>query len=461
MTNTQQDTIIAAATPPGSSAIALIRLSGSDALKFVDQCFYSHRHKKVLKQKQSHTLSFGYLMHGQEMIDEVVVGIFKAPHSYTGEDIVEISCHGSPYIQEQIIHLFMEQGARLAGPGEFTLRAFLNHKMDLTKAEAVADLIASNSKASHRMAITQLRGGFGKDLKELRQQLIDFAALIELELDFSEEDVEFADRQRFVSLINHIQQQIKPMMDSFKLGNAIKNGVPVAIAGKPNAGKSTLLNALLNEERAIVSPIAGTTRDTIEELLNIDGVAYRFIDTAGLRATTDTIEQLGVERSYEKIKKAELLLYVIDINTFHHKDNAFAELEEIRSFEIPYIIVANKADTCKGAWPELMNEIPEVIAVAAKNREGIDELKQQIGNQFMKQHHLPEGEIISNARHYHGLRHASKALDEVLNGIGNNLPTEMIAFDVRTASHHLAEITGDISNNDILDSIFTRFCIGK
>jgi tRNA modification GTPase len=237
--------------------------------------------------------------------------------------------------------------------------------------------------------------------------------------------------------------------------------VPVAIAGKPNAGKSTLLNALLNEERAIVSPIAGTTRDTLEELLNIDGVAYRFIDTAGLRATTDTIEQLGVERSYEKIKKAELLLYVIDINTFHHKDEAYAELEEIRSFEIPYIIVANKADTCKGAWPKLMNEIPEVIAVAAKNREGIDELKQQIGNQFMKQHHLPEGEIISNARHYHGLRHANMALDEVLNGIGNNLPTEMIAFDVRTASQHLAEITGDISNNDILDSIFTRFCIGK
>lgn len=457
----QQETIIASATPPGSSAIAVIRLSGKDALKLVDQCFYNQHNQQVLLHKKSHTLSFGYLANGQEVIDEVVAAVYKSPHSYTGEDTVEISCHGSPYIQEQIIHLFLLQGARLASPGEFTLRAFLNGKMDLTKAEAVADLIASNSKASHRMAISQMRGGFGNDLKALRQQLIDFAALIELELDFSEEDVEFADRQRFVALINQIQQQIKPLMNSFKLGNALKNGVPVAIAGKPNAGKSTLLNALLNEERAIVSPIAGTTRDTIEEVLHIDGVAYRFIDTAGLRNTTDSIEQLGVERSYEKIKKADILLYVMDINTFNNQSDTAEELLAVQSFKLPYLIVANKADTCLGKFPEMIAALPNCIVVAAKNKQGIEELKQAIGQLFVQQHQQPEGEIISNARHYHGLLNASNALNEVLNGIAQNLPTEMIAFDVRNASQYLAEITGDISNNDILDSIFTRFCIGK
>jgi tRNA modification GTPase len=311
------------------------------------------------------------------------------------------------------------------------------------------------------MAISQMRGGFGNDLKALRQQLIDFAALIELELDFSEEDVEFADRQRFVALINQIQQQIKPLMNSFKLGNALKNGVPVAIAGKPNVGKSTLLNALLNEERAIVSPIAGTTRDTIEEVLHIDGVAYRFIDTAGLRNTTDSIEQLGVERSYEKIKKADILLYVMDINTFNNQSDTAEELLAVQSFKLPYLIVANKADTCLGKLPEMIAALPNCIVVAAKNKQGIEELKQAIGQLFVQQHQQPEGEIISNARHYHGLLNASNALNEVLNGIAQNLPTEMIAFDVRTASQYLAEITGDISNNDILDSIFTRFCIGK
>jgi tRNA modification GTPase len=287
----QKDTIVALATPPGIGAIAVIRLSGAQAFEIANQCFYNIKNQQSLLTQKSHTLLFGKIKSGEEVIDEVVLSLYKGPKSYTGEDTIEISCHGSPYIQEQIIKLCLSLGARMANPGEFTLRAFLNKKLDLTQAEAVADLIASDSHASHKLAMQQMRGGFSNDLKLLRQQLIDFAALIELELDFSEEDVEFANRAQFIALIEKIQQKLAPLIDSFKLGNVIKNGVPVAIAGKPNAGKSTLLNALLNEERAIVSEIAGTTRDTIEEVLNIEGIAYRFIDTAGLRETTDQIEK--------------------------------------------------------------------------------------------------------------------------------------------------------------------------
>lgn len=457
----QKDTIIALATPPGIGAIGVIRLSGESAIELVDKCFFNKNSKQVLQQKKSHTISFGSLQFNSEIIDEVVVSVYKAPHSYTGENTVEISCHGSPYIQSEIINLFLNQGARMANAGEFTMRAFLNKKLELTQAEAVADVIASNSKASHKLAMQQMRGGFSADLKNLRQQLIDFAALIELELDFSEEDVEFADRTQFVNLIIQIQQKLKPLIESFKLGNVIKNGIPVAIAGKPNAGKSTLLNALLNEERAIVSPIAGTTRDTIEEVLNIDGVAYRFIDTAGLRKTIDSIEQLGVERSYDKIKSAEILLYVIDGESIFDKLEVEKEISEVKAFNVPYLIVINKLDKVNKDIFSTLNISEQVIALSAKNKVGIDDLKKAINNLIFKNSTIQGNEIVTNVRHYQGLLNAYNSLSDVLNGIQNNLNTELIAFDVRSASQFLGELTGDITNDDILGSIFTRFCIGK
>ncbi|HRG59174.1 MAG TPA: tRNA uridine-5-carboxymethylaminomethyl(34) synthesis GTPase MnmE [Bacteroidia bacterium] len=457
----QKDTIIALATPPGIGAIGVIRLSGERAIELVDKCFFNKNNKQVLLYKKSHTISFGSIQHKGEIIDEVVVSVYKAPHSYTGENIIEISCHGSTYIQSEIINLFLNQGARMARAGEFTMRAFLNKKLALTQAEAVADVIASNSKASHKLAMQQMRGGFSTDLKNLRQQLIDFAALIELELDFSEEDVEFADRTQFVNLIIQIQQKLMPLIESFKLGNVIKNGVPVAIAGKPNAGKSTLLNALLNEERAIVSPIAGTTRDTIEEILNIDGVAYRFIDTAGLRKTIDTIEQLGVERSYDKIKSAEILLYVIDAESILNNTEIEIEMNEVREFNVPYLIVINKLDKIKAEVLSKLNFKEEVIALSAKNKVGIDDLKKAINKLIFNNTTVQGNEIITNLRHYQGLLSTYNALSDVLKGIQGNLNTELIAFDVRSASHFLGELTGDITNDDILGSIFTRFCIGK
>lgn len=457
----QKDTIIALATPPGIGAIAVIRLSGAQAIPMVDDCFFNSKDKKVLSQKKTHSISFGKLFDGNDLIDEVLASIYRAPNSYTGEDIVEISCHGSPYIQEQIIGLFIKRGARMANPGEFTLRAFLNKKLELTQAEAVADVIASNSKASHKIAMQQMRGGFSTDLKILRQQLIDFAALIELELDFSEEDVEFANREEFIKLIKNIQSKLQPLIDSFKLGNVIKNGVPVAIAGKPNAGKSTLLNTLLNEERSIVSAIPGTTRDTVEEVLNIDGIAYRFIDTAGLRKTADTIEQMGVERSYEKIKNAEILLYVMEASSVINKSVFDEEMTEVLNFNIPYIIVANKLDTLTPEQIAEVSEFKNVISISAKNKTGIAHLKKIISSKLSDSNISRDAEIITNQRHYHGLCNAGNALNDVIKGIENNLNTELIAFDVRSAVQHLGELTGEVTNDDILGSIFTRFCIGK
>jgi tRNA modification GTPase len=456
-----KDTIVALATPPGTGAIAVIRLSGVEAIQIAHQCFFNQKGQGVLANKKTHTLTFGRIVYQGLVIDEVVASLYRAPQSYTGENIVEISCHGSPYIQEQIIKVCLSLGARMANPGEFTLRAFLNKKLDLTQAEAVADLIASNSAASHKLAIQQMRGGFSNDLKLLRQQLIDFAALIELELDFSEEDVEFANRAQFISLINIIQQKLAPLIESFKLGNVIKNGVPVAIVGKPNAGKSTLLNTLLNEERSIVSEIAGTTRDTIEEILNIDGVAYRFIDTAGLRETKDQIEQLGVERSYSKINKASMLLYVIDSTTFTSEQNLVEEIESVKAFNIPFLLVLNKVDLMDNTTLNQISSNENTISISAKNKNGITALKAAIGKVLGHGNLTQYAEIISNLRHYNGLLNAYNALSDVLNGIQNNLNTELIAFDVRNANQYLGELTGDITNDDILSSIFTRFCIGK
>jgi len=456
-----KDTIVALATPPGTGAIAVIRLSGVDAINIANQCFINQKGLALLATKKTHTLAFGKIVFQSMIIDEVVASLFRAPQSYTGEDIVEISCHGSPYIQEQIINVCLNLGARMANPGEFTLRAFLNKKLDLTQAEAVADLIASNSAASHKLAIQQMRGGFSNDLKLLRQQLIDFAALIELELDFSEEDVEFANRVQFVALVKNIQQKLAPLIESFKLGNVIKNGVPVAIVGKPNAGKSTLLNALLNEERSIVSDIAGTTRDTVEEILNIDGITYRFIDTAGLRETHDQIEQLGVERSYDKINKASILLYVMDCTTFANEQTLIDEISEVKAFNIPYLLVLNKVDLIDQITLNQISKNENTISISAKNKNGISELKSAIGKVLGHDNLSQYAEIVSNLRHYNGLQNAYHALSDVLHGIENNLNTELVAFDVRSANQYLGELTGDITNDDILGSIFTRFCIGK
>lgn len=457
----QKDTIVALATPPGLGAIAVIRLSGAQAFEIANQCFYNIKNQQSLLTQKSHTLLFGKIKSDKEVIDEVVLSLYKGPKSYTGEDTIEISCHGSPYIQEQIIKLCLSLGASMANPGEFTLRAFLNKKLDLTQAEAVADLIASDSHASHKLAMQQMRGGFSNDLKLLRQQLIDFAALIELELDFSEEDVEFANRAQFIALIEKIQQKLAPLIDSFKLGNVIKNGVPVAIAGKPNAGKSTLLNALLNEERAIVSEIAGTTRDTIEEVLNIEGIAYRFIDTAGLRETSDQIEKLGVDRSYDKISNASILLYVADGALMKNTNDLLSDITTAEKFKVPYLLVLNKSDLTNAKVNEEATQHPQIISISAKNGSGIEQLKTAIANLLVNKSLNQHSEIVTNLRHYKGLTDAFNALNDVLNGIKNNLNTELVAFDVRSANQYLGELTGDITNDDILSSIFTRFCIGK
>ena len=455
------DTIIAPATAPGVGAIAVIRLSGKDAIDICHQCFYNAKGKQNLNLSLSHKAHFGLIKDGDIILDEVLCTVFRAPHSFTGENTVEISCHGSPYIQQQIIALFLRNQVRLAKAGEFTMRAFFNGKMELSQAEAVADVIAADTEAAHRLAMSQMRGGFSSNIKALRQELIDFAALMELELDFSEEDVEFANRAQFVQLIHKAQDHIKPLLDSFSLGNVIRNGVPVAIAGKPNAGKSTLLNALLNEERALVSPLPGTTRDTIEEVLNVDGIAFRFIDTAGLRKTDDAIEKMGVEKSYDKISKASILLYVSDAATFQTLPDFKAEQATAASFGIPFLLIANKADL---AQPEIIAQIKkqkEAVLISAKNNDGILEMKQALSRLLMDGKQQPGSQVISNLRHFEGLTKSYEALNEVLEGISQKRNTELIALDLRTALNAMGELSGDISHEDVLDSIFSRFCIGK
>lgn len=463
------DTIVALATPAGSGAIAVIRLSGAEALPIASQLFFSVSGKELQKQK-SHTIHLGHIKDGTRVMDEVLASVFKNPHSYTGEDVIEFSCHGSPFIQQEIIQLCLRKGARMATPGEFTLRAFLQGKMDLSQAEAVADLISSDSEASHQLAIQQMRGGFSSELKQLREELLNFASLIELELDFAEEDVEFANRDDFQQLITRIKNVLKRLIDSFATGNVLKNGIPVAIVGEPNVGKSTLLNALLNEERAIVSDIAGTTRDTIEDELVIGGVGFRFIDTAGIRETSDTIEGLGIKKTFEKIQDSQVVVYLFDGKEFAAESSRFKiEIEKIKNKypQKPLVIVANKADQLNVQVTDELKQTLSTIEgttsqlLSAKTGEGIDDLKSTLLN-FVNTGALRNNDtIVTNTRHYDALLKALEEIHKVQEGIDAGLSGDLMAIDIRQALYHFGEITGEITNDDLLGNIFANFCIGK
>ncbi len=451
------DTIIALATPPGVGAIGVIRLSGNKAIELVNGLFPA----KDFTAQASHTLHVGYLKEGDTVLDEVVISLYRGPRSYTGEDVIEISCHGSPFVQQQVIDACIRRGARLAKPGEFTQRAFLQGKMDLTQAEAVADLIAANTAASQKAALHTIRGGFSENLKELRERLLKFSALIELELDFSQEDVEFADRGAFYELITDMQHATNGLLHSFKLGNVIRNGVSVAIVGKPNAGKSTLLNTLLNENRAIVSDIPGTTRDTIEELINIDGILFRLIDTAGIRQhTTDTIESAGIERSLAKIRQADLVLYLFDVNG--EKEEVVQWKKEADVAGLHYLLVGNKVDAGDEAAIRLQySQLESVVLIAAKQQRHIEVLRERIVDLVLQGQVQTENTVITNARHYHALQQVAGSLSDIRSGLDNRLPGDLLALDIRRCLHYLGEITGEITNEDQLDYIFSKFCIGK
>jgi len=471
------DTIVALATPQGIGSIAVIRLSGSESWSIVDQLFPS----KQLKLQSSHTLHVGYLRVPKDFpsaewagrtIDEVVISLYKGPRSYTGEDVVEISTHGSPYIAEQVLNICLQLGARMAKPGEFTQRAFLSGKMDLTQAEAVADLIASETAAAHQTALHGIRGGFSLELKALREELLKFSALLELELDFSQEDVEFADRAQFYDLLNRAKTVTRNLIDSFRLGNVIKNGVQVAIIGAPNAGKSTLLNALLNENRAIVSDIAGTTRDTIEETLNIDGILFRLIDTAGIREhTADLVESIGVEKSLEKMKQADLVLYLFDVRD--ELSSLDASLQPILETGTPYLLLGNKSDLMSSSaleekfsgWKRVVNGNgqvhPPILFLSAKAGTALQELKDRLVSAVVTGDLQTEQTVVTNARHYQALQQVASAIDDTLQAMDRGLPGDLIALDVRRCLHFIGEITGEINTEDKLDYIFSKFCIGK
>jgi tRNA modification GTPase len=447
-----EDTIVALATAPGLAAIAVIRLSGSQAFNIAGKLFPS----KNLLNQASHTLHVGLLKNDEEAIDEVVLALFRGPKSYTGEDTVEISCHGSPYVQQQIINACIQQGARLARAGEFTQRAFINGKLDLTQAEAVADLIAANTRASQKTALHNIRGGFSQQLAAMREQLIQFAALIELELDFATEDVEFADRTKFYQLIRALEDQVAHLIQSFQLGNVIKNGVSVAIIGKPNAGKSTLLNRLLNEERAIVSEIAGTTRDTIEETLNIQGILFRLIDTAGIRNhSADTIENIGIERSLEKMKSADLVMYIFD-GSVETPENLQQQVKEFESLGIKYLLVSNKADLGIKDYG-----IEGVLSISAKQDEGIARLTKRLYDSVVQQGDHADTGMVTNARHLEALVAIARSLKDIREGLDQILSGDLLAADIRQSLYYLGEITGEVTNEDKLDYIFSKFCIGK
>jgi tRNA modification GTPase len=452
MTNTEE-TIVALATPAGIGAIGVIRLSGPDAIKIANSVFKG----KDLTKQQSHTIHFGNIVDGEVILDEVLTSLFVAPRSYTRENVVEISCHGSNYIIESIIKLLIKNGARSAKAGEFTLRAFLNGQMDLSQAEAVADLIASNSKASQQVALQQLRGGFSTQLQSLREQLVQFASLIELELDFAEEDVEFANRDQLKKLIYEIVRVISALIQSFELGNVIKQGVNTVIAGRPNAGKSTLLNALLNEERAIVSHIPGTTRDTIEEILNINGINFRLIDTAGIREATDAIEKIGVERTMEKIEQSALLVYVYDAAQIT-LDELNSDLESLHRPGVTMIIVANKADLLTDA--QLIALPVNVSVISAKEKTHIDGLKSTIYHSAVKDRLDNNETLVTNVRHLEALQKTEQALARVLDGI-NTVTSDFLSMDIKQGLHYLGEITGTVTTDDLLENIFSKFCIGK
>jgi len=458
-----KDTIIALATPYGVGAIGVIRLSGDEAIELVSEFFESRRKGKILSEQRSHTVHLGLIREGDRILDEVLATVFRAPHSYTGENVVEISCHGSTYIQQEILQLFLKHGARHADAGEFTLRAFLNGKMDLSQAEAVADLIASDSQASHDIALQQMRGGFSSEIAALRDQLVHFASMIELELDFVEEDVEFADRAQFQELIHKILQVVKRLVDSFALGNVLKNGIPVAIVGEPNVGKSTLLNALLNEEKAIVSDIAGTTRDAIEDEMILNGVSYRFIDTAGIRETSDVVENIGIRKTFENIEKAQLVLQLIDGEKLDLKKVETEVNQLLDKYPRKKILtLVNKADKIN---PEdrsiLATKHPNWLLISAKTKEGIDLLLQHLAELVNTGALSNQQTVVSNSRHFEALTKALEALNEVQKGMDQEITSDLLAIDIRQALYHLGEITGEITTEDLLGNIFANFCIGK
>ena len=461
------DTIVALATPSGAGAIAIIRASGNDAINISSKLFRSIHGKDLIDQK-THTIHLGHIVNGNKEIDEVLVSIFKNPQSYTGEDVVEISCHGSPYIQQEILQLFLQHGCRMADAGEFTLRAFLNGKLDLSQAEAVADLIASENKASHQIAMQQMRGGFSSEIAKLREELLNFASLIELELDFSEEDVEFANRDQFKELTNRIIVVLKRLIDSFAVGNVIKNGIPVAIVGEPNVGKSTLLNALLNEERAIVSDIAGTTRDTIEDEISIGGIGFRFIDTAGIRDTKDIVESIGIKKTFEKIEQAQVVLFLVDsielVNTKDAITSLKVEIEKIKNRypQKPLLIIANKVDTLsEKEIASLKSQLSNLLLLSAKTGKGIDALTEHLLS-LVNTGALRNNEtIVTNSRHYDALLKALEEIQKVKQGLDTNLSGDLLAIDIRQALYYFGLITGEVTNDELLGNIFSNFCIGK
>lgn len=465
------DTIVAVATPPGSGAIAVIRVSGPDAIEFTAPVFQAHN-KVDLKDQKTHTLQLGYIKDGKRIIDESLVSVFHGKRSYTGTPTVEISCHGSPFIQQEIINLLLRQGCRAANPGEFTMLAFLNGKMDLSQAEAVADLVASDNEAAHQIAMNQMRGGFAEEIQQLRDELLNFASLIELELDFTEEDVEFADRDQFQDLVFKIQKTLSRLIDSFAVGNVLKKGIPVAIVGEPNAGKSTLLNALLNEDRAIVSDIAGTTRDTIEDEIAIDGIGFRFIDTAGIRETTDEIENLGIRKTFENIQKASITLLMIPsplaLNEEAKKEMIF-DINQIKNRfpDKPFLIVVNKIDLLEKQQVAELEESLDHIAgtdlqlISAKKQIGIEALTDKLLNYVNTSALRTNDTIVTNSRHYDSLLKAQKEINHVQEGLNMGLTGDLLAIDIRQALHYFGEITGEITTDDVLGNIFANFCIGK
>ncbi len=461
------DTICAISTPAGTGAISVIRISGKEAISVADSIFRSAKSSKRLADSQSHRAHFGYIINRyEEVIDEVVVTVFVSPHSFTGEDSVEIACHGSQYIQQQILQLLLENGCRLGSPGEFTQRAFLNGKLDLSQAEAVADLIAANSAASHRMALSQMKGSFSNELIKLREKLLKFVSLVELELDFNEEDVEFVSRTELKELAQNIEEAIARLANSFRLGNVLKNGVPVALVGETNVGKSTLLNVLLNEDRAIVSDIHGTTRDVIEDIVNINGIAFRFIDTAGIRDTKDKIEKLGIDRTFQKIEQASIVLWLIDCTQFSERIEWLTESIMKRAKNKKVILVFNKIDKIAEEEREVLNELFECfegerIYISAKNKINVQELQ----NALVKAAQIPELQagdvVVSNVRHYEALQKALDAIRRVINGLDAEISNDFVSQDIRESMHYLGEITGEISTDEVLGNIFRNFCIGK
>lgn len=459
-----KDTIVALATPSGAGAIAVIRLSGKDALTIADNQFKSVSGKLLTKQK-THTIHLGHIIDNDIVLDEVLVSIFKNPNSYTGEDVVEISCHGSNYIQQEIIQLFLRKGCRMANAGEFTLRAFLNGKLDLSQAEAVADLIASDNAASHQIAMQQMRGGFSSEIAKLREELLNFASLIELELDFAEEDVEFADRTQFKDLIVRITFVLKRLIDSFAVGNVIKNGIPVAIVGEPNVGKSTLLNALLNEDRAIVSEIAGTTRDTIEDEISIGGIGFRFIDTAGIRETKDVVESIGIKKTFEKIEQSQVTIYLFDAKkNIGSLKTVSVEIEKIKNKypQKPLLVIANKIDQLNDEHiASIKKHITEVLLLSAKTGLGVEQLTDALLNLINTGALRNNETIVTNSRHYDALLKAFEEIQKVKEGLETGLSGDLLAIDIRQALYHFGEITGEITNDDLLGNIFANFCIGK